>query len=182
MGESSSSKWITSIGGTILLGLATSFIYDWIKEKPILTTVSSIFTSIWKFLIQILRAELKVWWVVLALTLYLVGKKIMSDYRRSITPELPEKYKSYVRESFTNWNWKWVWKWDGNRKEWDIKNLWPYCKKCDIELLNKSDLLYHVWQCPRCCKSYEYNNRETDDYDSVKAVIKNNIARNRDKL
>lgn len=86
MGESNSSKWYTGIGGTIILGLATSFIYDWIKEKPILSTVSSIFTSIWDILIQILKAELKVWWIVVGFTLYLVSKKIISKYRKSMYP------------------------------------------------------------------------------------------------
>lgn len=178
MSEHNKNNWLKGATGTIVLGIITSFVYDWIKDKPILSTITSIFKSIWEFLVQLMQVELKIWWIVLGLTVYLIGQKGVREYRKSITPELPENLKNYVSASFRNWNWKWGWQWDGRNKKWIVKNLWPYCKKCDIELLDKSDIINKAIECPKCRQRFT-NNLDCDDPEGVRTIIYDNIKKNR---
>lgn len=178
MSKSSSNKWITnSVGGIILLGLVTSFIYDLVKDVPFLSTISFIFKSIWSFLYQTLTYELKILWVVLAIGVYYITKKNYRLYKKSIIPELPRKYELYKSDSFTNWDWKWDWEWDRNNKKWIISSLWPYCRKCKIKLLDKSTIIEFAMECPKCRQRFDSRQRETDDIDGVKTIIYDNIDR-----
>ncbi|MEH6770046.1 hypothetical protein [Maribacter arcticus] len=179
MSEISKTNWLKGTSGTIILGLITSFIYDFVKEKPILSTISSIFKSIWNFIYQILDTELKIWWILLVVIVIKIFQKVSKEYSKSKKPSLPDNLKNYVKDDFTNWNWKWEWNWDGDKNKWVIKSLWPYCKKCDIKLLIKSSVYDSAMECPKCKTRFESIHRETDDYDGVKAVIYDNVEKNR---
>ena len=123
--------------------------------------------------------ELKVWWLILIVFTILITNTIIKKISISKPPILPEKIKSYVSDSFTNWNWKWNWNWDSKKNKWTIIDLWPYCKNCDIKLLNKSSMFESAMQCPKCKTRFESMHMKTDDYDSVKAVIYDNVEKNR---
>ena len=182
MSEIYKTKWLKGTAGTIILGLITSFVYDFIKEKPILSTIASIFKSIWDFLYQILDAELKIWWIILLVIGIKLFQKLSKEYYKSKIPSLPENLKNYVNDNFSNWLWKWEWNWHGDSKKWIITSLRPYCKKCDIELLNKSNVFDYAMECPKCRTRFESTRRETDDYDGVKAVIYDNVRKKNLKI
>lgn len=178
MNETSNTNWLKGTTGTVFLGLVTSFIYDWIKEKPLLSTVRSIFKSIWDFIYQLLITELKIWWILAVFILIKTFQVLYKNYIKSKTPSLPENLENYVSDSFKNWNWKWDWKWDGKKNRWRVESLWPYCKVCDIKLLDKSTLLNELVECPKCRERFT-NNRDFDDHDGVETVIYHNIENKR---
>lgn len=176
MSKISKNNWFK--GSAIIFGIISSFIYDLIKEKPILSTLSSIFETIANFLSKILQTELKVWWILVLLIAYKLMQLIIKEYHNSIIPDLPSNIKDYKKDTFTNWIWKWEWKWRPNEKKWIIENLRAYCKNCDIKLLDKSSLFDTTMQCPKCQKKFESSHGKTDDFEGVKTVIYDNIEKN----
>lgn len=169
-------SWI-AILLTIALGIISSTIYDWLKSKPILSSLISLFKTSWKFLIQLLESDLKLWWIILSVLIYKLIKFIINRYSNRKTPKAPE-YSNYRSERFTNWFWKWDWAWDPNLKEWYISNLKPYCPPCDIGLLNKSTILVQRQVCPKCQNQYSEKNQNIDDFEGIKSIIYDNVAKN----
>ena len=64
------SPWGISIG-TAIFSLLLTMGYDYSKEKPILTTVWNVLVWIWELILAILNFNLKVWWIIVAIGLFI---------------------------------------------------------------------------------------------------------------
>jgi len=175
MSYKSDHRWLVAGFSSITLGIISSTIYDFIKSKPILSSLVSFSKIIWNFIVRVLESEIKLWWVIFVIFFYKVIVVSFRKYKKDILPETPV-YSNYKKENFKNWLWKWDWKWNGEK--WKISNLYPYCPKCDIELLDKSDIIHQKIVCPRCCDQYTVFDRNVDDIENVRALIYDNVAKN----
>jgi len=59
------SPWVISIGTTVF-SLFLTIIYDYSKEKPVLSTIGDIFITIWKFILAVLNFHVRIWWLLIA--------------------------------------------------------------------------------------------------------------------
>ncbi|MDT0293971.1 hypothetical protein ACFQ3R_11320 [Mesonia ostreae] len=177
MSSTSNKKWFNGAIGTIILSLIAAIIYDYIKEQPILSTITTISNNIWRFIKNLFSVEIQLWLIISLLLLYKIIKWFYIKVQKSKIPELPENLKNYKADDFKNWKWKWDWKWDSNKAKWKIINLWPFCKKCDIELLDKSNFIQSAMKCPKCEQYFQES--KIDDSKGVESMIYDNIQKGR---
>lgn len=179
MDSISDKNWIKGAIWTVILGVIAAAIYDLIKDQPIFSSIIQIARNIYFIIKNVLLLDLKLWIVIVVISIYKILKWVLSSYRKNRIPDLPKNRRSYQRDEFDNWTWKWKWKWDSNKNEWIIDNLWPYCKKCDIKLLNKSNIIDKKMKCPKCNQIFRDDNSELDDYKAVESIVYDNIEKNR---
>lgn len=167
-------KWLKSPAGisigVTLLGFALTVFYDLIKTKPVLTTIWAILQSIWRFILQCLTFQLRVWWVLLAIAglifvLYIAVK--IDDQKHSETNK--PLFLKYTKDVIMDWNWEWDWEkqYDGN---YAICHLHPICPRCNTPLIHS----YIGGECPRCHYS-AYSIIPNDG--TVKLLIRDNVKK-----
>lgn len=177
MKSTSHFNWIKGAIWAITLGLISAAVYDYFKAQIILTSIQTVIINIWMFLVNLFAVEIKLWVIFLVLFIYKLFKWFYSTHQKNKVPNLPENLKNYKDDNFKNWRWKWNWQWDLKQNKWTVINLWPYCKTCDIKLLDKSSLIQNLMKCPKCHKYFE--NSEIDDPKGVKSIIYDNIEKGR---
>jgi len=167
-------KWLKSpagisVGSTVLAFILT-VIYDFLKNKPVLTTILIILKAIVKFFSSILNFQLKIWWVLLGIAfvifiLYIIYKVLEIKYS---TTNLPP-FMNYTEDIILHWSWKWVWEkqYDG---KYDIEYLRPICPRCNTPLICN----YFSYRCPRC--NHEAHS-DIPDLDTVKIMIMDNVEK-----
>ena len=116
MSTSKNTNWFIAGLSPITLGIISSAIYDYIKAKPILSSLFSILKYIWNFFTSILTANLKVWWVIVVFIIYLVIKAFFKKKLIEKKPE-PPVFINYTNGRFQNWIWKWKWLWNTHEKQ-----------------------------------------------------------------
>jgi hypothetical protein len=160
------------IAGAILISLVSSAIYDALKSKPFLSTVSYIFNSITKWLSSLFGLNLKLWWVLLAIPIYYILKGIFQIEKDPAKPD----YFNYTSDRFKDWLWRWEWKWNGS--EWVIYHLTASCPKCDIQLLDRSNMLRQNAICPKCNSQWDDSyNRNIEDTEGALLMIKDKVRK-----
>lgn len=170
-------KWLKSPAGisvgVTVLGFALTVLYDLIKTKPVLTTIWAILQSIWRFILQCLTFQLRVWWVLLAiagliLILYVVAK--IDEQKHSETNQ--HSFLQYTKDEIKNWTWEWDWgkRYDGKYEVW---NLHPICPRCNTPLIH-SYTGGRTMECPRC---HFYAHSSIPNYDTVKLLIHDNVKK-----
>lgn len=174
--------WKSALFTVIIGPITATALYDYFKEKPILSTLGFILKSIWLFILSVLNFQLRLWWIaiglsILYLLLWVINK--FNEYRQA-EPKKPG-YALYTSENYNNWLWKWDWVWNAKIQNWQIHNLHPYCKRCDIELVDRSLLTRELFECPRCGKSYDGHHRETDNEEAVEKIILDNVRKGKYK-
>lgn len=171
-------NWLKSPLGigveTTILGFLLTVSYDFLKNKPVLNTITTILTAIWQFALNILNFELKVWWVLLCiivlLAIFYVIVKI-SDFRK------PDFIK-YIKDSINGWHWEWRWEKNYYGK-YSIEDLHPVCPKCDTPLVEKYDHQYDEYNNFHSCLRCNYTtDKRLPDFNHIKVIICDNIKRN----
>lgn len=147
------SPWSISIGTAVFSFLMT-ICYDLLKDKPVFSTLASIFIAIWNFLIAFLNFELKVWWVLLGIALIIFIIYILYIIEIKNSESNRPLFLGYTKDTISGLHWEWIWEkqCDGN---WGIENLHPICPNCETPLV----LSYEHGSrlvCLRC-------NRESDE-------------------
>ena len=153
--------------------------YDWIKDKPILTTLWSFLKWLYNAVVNILNIDIKLWFILLFILIFYIAKfiyKLIFDRPVVETESLPEwiKYKQGVLKY-------WLWSWDYEREPFTgkikITRLTPICQTCNTKMTG--DLLYGgYYRCPRCEKTYDSTyNRSWESAEDIKALIKDNIEK-----
>jgi len=138
-------KKITGWISTLITGLLGSFIYDFIKEKPL-------FTSLWNIVIwlyeNILNYKLSLWFVVL---LYIFVFSVFLFLRNRKEIVLP----SYTEDYFDGLLYRWKWQISSNKKEISInlQSIEVCCNKCNTPLKVSDNYNFGLkGECVRCGK------------------------------
>lgn len=168
------SAWTISIG-TAIFSLFLTMVYDYSKEKPILSTVWSFLKWIANLIWSVLNFDLKVWWIVVAVFVFILTLVIIDKFKRKETFK-PDFY-NYREDKFKNWRWSWDWNWNRNKNAWIISEMKAHCPHCDTPLIDHSNSYILSFDCPRC----EFNaiDRQCDEQYKIERIILDNIDRQR---
>ncbi len=168
------SPWTISLV-TAIFSLLLTMGYDYSKNEPILSTVWNIIKWIWHIIIVILNFDLKVWWILIALLVFIIFVYVFDKYNNSETFK-PDFY-SYREDKLKKWRWTWNWKWSNSKKAWVISNLSAHCPNCDTPMIEHSSIYGLSFDCPRC--EFSANDSECEEPYKIERIILDNIDRKR---
>lgn len=155
---------ITLLGAAA--GVLFTAIYDWIKEKPILSSFKSIIIWFWN---NILEYNFTVWQIIIGMIILLIIKTIL---KKNITVNEKADWLEYTQDIFSGIKWKWEWRNNGYNL-YSIKNLQPVCNSCGTGMTVYEDWHENTANCPRC----DNHLSKVKDLSKIKAIINDNIER-----
>tara|TARA_R110002050_G_C8944347_1_gene512838 strand:+ start:69 stop:599 length:531 start_codon:yes stop_codon:yes gene_type:complete len=167
--------------GVLIIGIIgsiiASFIYDSIKDQPLLSTLETALLFLKNFIVLILSIKVSLWKILGIAVLLISAIKGYHFFQSRKTPKPPD-YTSYVEDQFHSWVWKWDWKYDFQTESWVVTNLVPYCDDCLVRLIDRSNYLRANAECPNCKNRYSsaYDNYEYND--SILNLIYGKIENN----
>lgn len=175
------SAWFQLLIGSLVLTPVGTGIYDWLKQRPILTTITTWLAAFWNGLTY-------VWNIQLALGYFVVGGLILVFgliwlVRISIKATLAEPdFTSYKVDKFKDWCWSWSWWYNPTRKKWEVVDMEPYCEACQMQMLTRFDgrHTYYCPQCERAYDNYDYNStfgKKWEEKNDIAHLILNKIAK-----
>ena len=165
------SPWTISIA-TTLLSLLLTIVYDYFKNKPILTTIWFISKWIGDLFWTILNFNLKAWWIIAAVLVFILINKLKEE------PILKPDFYNY-REGKPK-RWKWTWKWEWNKgKGWRVSDMTAHCPNCKTAMIDYSDIYGFFFDCPRC--DFEAKNKQCEDPHKIETIILDDIDKQREK-
>lgn len=160
---------IITVVGTVAATLFT----DYLKDKPILTTIGICLEWIW---VNILNFQVAIWQLfilgVIAWLIYFIINAVkgkMTNERPRINP-----YAAYTKDHIHGNDWKWNWVYNEQEKKWVIKDLKSICLKCRTPMLYKP--FVQSAQCPRCTNYYN----KMQSLNVIEAVIIDTVTRDFD--
>ena len=147
-------------------GVVFTAIYDWIKNKPLLSTLKNFLGWIWN---NIFQATFSVWQIligiILIFTIRFFAKKINSN------ETVQTGWLEYTEDVFDNLKWKWRWR-KSSFGYWNVYDISPTCNKCGTKMNISGYSSFHA-NCPRCDNSID-NLKSTD---KIEAIILDNVER-----
>jgi hypothetical protein len=164
------SSWSISIGSAIF-SLLLTIGYDYSKEKPILTTVWSILNWVATLIRTILNFDLKAWWIIVAIIIFIVIIAIIDKFKKAET--FKSDFYNYREDKFKRW--RWTWNWNRSKNEWIISDLKAHCPNCDTPMIGHSSLFGLSYDCPRC--EFRASDGECDEPHKIERIILDNIVR-----
>ena len=170
------SPWTISIG-TAIFSLLLTMGYDYSKEKPILTTVWTILKWLGNFVWTILNLDLKVWWILLAVVLFLSIVILIDKLKKEET--LKPDFYNYREGKFKRWRWTWGWQLNDRKNTWLISVLNAHCPNCDTPMIEHSSIYGLSFDCPRC--EFRASGSQCDEPHKIERIILDNIERNRNE-
>ena len=143
-------------------------IYDYTKEKPILSSFKSLFQWLWN---QIFEFELKIWQIIIILIITVIINKLLRN--KKIEQKL--NFTEYKRDIILGTQWSWSWEDDIFENKWKVRNITPICANCGTKMgFEPSYGSQLSAKCPRC------GNYQTGlkDKETVERLIIDNIEQN----
>lgn len=168
------SPWGISIG-TAIFSLLLTMGYDYSKDKPVLTTIWNVIIWIWDLILTILNFNLKVWWLIVAIGLFILILYIIDKFKREETFK-PDFY-SYREGKFKKWKWTWGWNWSQSKNAWGITDMKAHCPNCDTPMIEHSRVYGLSFDCPRC--DFRASDNQCDEPHKIERIILDNIDRKR---
>ena len=166
------SAWTISIG-TAIFSLLLTMVYDYLKEKPVLTTIWIIAKYFVNLFCIILDFNIKVWWIIVAVILFVVIVFLIGKLKKEHT--LKPDFYNYREGKFKKWRWTWGWKFDISKNVWLISDLIAHCPNCDTPMINNSSRYELSFDCPRC--DFEAIDYQCDEPHKIERIIIDNINR-----
>ena len=142
------SPWTISVVST-LLGFLLTIIYDVFKGKKVLSTLLNILKVVWKFIINLLNFQIKLWWLLLGLAFLIFILWIVIKIKE-FGEEGPE-FLNYTKDTIQGWDWEWTWRKNYEGK-YVVDDLHPVCESCGTPLAAKHDYQSSLY-CVRCGRS-----------------------------
>jgi hypothetical protein len=171
------SSWSISIG-TAIFSLLLTIAYDYLRDKPLLTTIWTILMWISNLIKSILSLDIKFWWIIVIIIILVIVILIISFFNKSSNRDsIKPDFYNYRDEKFKKWSWTWSWDWDSYRKAWHISDLKARCPKCDTPMIDNSSLHTLCFDCPRC--EYVARDNECEEPYKIEQIILDNIERKR---
>lgn len=149
------SPWTLGIGTTVIGGVILSIVLDLIKQVSILSTMTSFFVSAGKFIVTFLNFEIKVWWLLIAIVVFVAILWIIKRCYIAKENNSQLSFLNYTQDYLLGYSWEWTWEknWEG---KYGVENLHPVCTKCKTPLLPTGNF-YNQSKCPRCNTILDYN-------------------------
>jgi hypothetical protein len=164
--------WTVSIA-TAIFSLLLTIGYDYLKAKPVLSTIWNIVKWVGSFIWTILDFDLKVWGLFVGVFFLSLILFFFSKFQKGDTYK-PYFY-SYREGHFKKWKWTWSWAWNSGKNAWIISNLKAHCPKCDTPLIQHSSMFELTFDCPRC--DFRAYNDQCDEPHKIERIILDDIDR-----
>jgi hypothetical protein len=168
------SPWAISIG-TAIFSLILTIGYDFLKQKPILTSIRAILKWIVNLVWTVLNFDFKIWWIVIIVSLFFLIVVIIGKFKQEETFK-PDFY-SYREDKLKKWKWTWGWKFDDAKNVWIISEMKAHCPKCKTPMIEHSSRYDLRFDCPRC--DFYAIKRDCDEPHKIERIILDNIDRQR---
>lgn len=165
-------SWILGIGTTVIGGVLLSFLLDWINGVDWLCTLKAAIGFIIKAIISFLNYELKVWWLLIAVALIIVGLFVVAKVFDVKAKNEKPSFLTYTKDSVLGYSWEWEYtkEYDGKYR---IINLRPVCEKCGM-ILRQSGAYGQQMKCLRCNEVLLWKDSLLDD---AQMLIEDNIRK-----
>lgn len=158
-----------AIIGAISSVLLTA-VYDWIREKPILTTVQFILD--WLYY-QLLLREVPLWIVLGGIFAAFVSRKLQDEYFNK-SPDFTNYNSDKIKAQIYKWSWR-----KNSFGKWQITDLRVLCEKCDTETFEiyAAGRFIGEVECPRC----DHKMANISNKGKIETIILDNISRDNKK-
>lgn len=166
--------WVIGIGTAVIGGVLLSFVLDWIKGVDWLSTLKTIVDCIVNAIVAFLNFELKVWWVLVAITLLIVALLIYSKVLDAKEKSNHILFLTYTKDSMLGYTWEWEYRETSDRK-YSLANLHPVCSNCGMILKQSYTLYGSEMKCLRCNTTHKWEDYYLTD---AKMLIEDNIKKN----
>ncbi|MGJ4734892.1 hypothetical protein [Leptospira levettii] len=144
------SNWTIGLVCSSLLPIILTFIVDFIKKIPILSTLQSLITESIELIRYCLNYEVTIGNILLSFLFLFVFLIIFKYFYKSQSNEKPY-FLEYNNDNIKSFYWTWDWVVDQNTGKYAISNLKPHCPKCNTNLIiNQSLYRNPEYECPRC--------------------------------
>ena len=155
--------WTVGIGTSIIAGVLTTFLVDWVKKISLLSTIKYVSGFVWKCIISFLNYDVKVWWILIAIVILVFALWLFVKYNEAKEKNNQAPFLSYTQDFFRGQCWGWSWKknWDG---KYSIDCLQPICNRCKTPLVQDYDYL-EKFKCPRCNTSIKCQLKDKRDVE-----------------
>ncbi len=160
-------KKILYICGSITLSLICSFIYDGIKDLPILSTFIDISKFVW---FNIFMLPIKLWIILLIGLFFFVLKRRTHQIIK--TNKNSPFFKGYTKENIDTIEWTWKWDYDHQRQSNHVSDLKPICNVCSTKMYENPHFQM-TWNCPRCKCSI----KSTNSLQEIELIILDNVEK-----
>lgn len=147
-------------------GVFFTAIYDWIKNKPLLSTFKNSLVWIWNNIFQV---TFSIWQIIVTLIIIFIIRNFLK--KSNLNENNHIDWLEYTEDVFDNLKWKWRWK-KNSYGSWSIIDISPTCNKCGTKM-NISGYYSFYANCPRCNNFLE-NLKSTD---KIEAIILDNVDR-----
>jgi len=159
---------VSAVAGVIATG-----IYDFIKEKPILSTLWSGLKWIWN---TIFEAQFTVWqfllFIIILLALLLFILWLTTKGVNSSSNAGTANWLAYEEDTIDGTTWKWNWE-KGLSGKYEAKHLRPLCHNCGTSMQFYEGSWDTYYECPRCDERLK---RVKSKY-KVESIILDNVHR-----
>ncbi len=151
--------------GPVVLTSILTILVDWIRKKPILTTLWIIVQWLYRKVINLLNFEIKVWWILIFLIVAVLALRIAVYIYDKIHPQEEPEYLKYTSDFIDGWELEWEWE-KGPHNSYRITNFRPVCQYCGTSLAPKYGS-HGPFKCFRCGNEYEKSWAGADIYKNI---------------
>lgn len=92
--------WVLGIGTTVIGGILLSLLLDWIQGIDWLSTFKNVMRFIFNGVVSFLNFEIKVWWLLIAIAIIVVGLFVVAKISGSQSNNIPPHFYNTPRITF----------------------------------------------------------------------------------
>lgn len=89
--------WVLGIGTTVIGGILLSLLLDWIQGIDWLSTFKNVMRFIFNGVVSFLNFEIKVWWLLIAIAIIVVGLFVVAKISGSQSNNIPPHFYNTPR-------------------------------------------------------------------------------------
>lgn len=100
--------WVLGIGTTVIGGVLLSLLLDWIQGIDWLSTFKNVMRFIFNGVVSFLNFEIKVWWLLIAIAIIVVGLFVVAKISGSQSNNIPPTFLQYTKDYMLGYSWEWT--------------------------------------------------------------------------
>lgn len=150
-------SWTIGIGGSIIGGLALSWITAMARKVNLWEGFIAVVTWIWRAIVAVITFRVPVWIILIAVGMVILIGKAIFNARKADAEETRSSFRAYTKDKIKFWVFEWEYLSGGDGEPDSIRRLRPVCEECFCDLLlDEHDRLYGIYRlyCPNCRREY----------------------------